>query len=70
MIRTCEGSDPNLTRDMPAGEYDPARYALSPWDAAARPGQRVIQCDCGLTFDDVGRMVTHPHLPLTPTVRI
>lgn len=49
MIRRCDGSDPNLTRDVREGERP-----SGPW-----PGS--VPCDCGLVFDDVERMVTYPH---------
>lgn len=61
MIRICDGTDPNLTRYLPAAEYDATRHNLSPWKRTGQPGEIVIQCDCGLTFDDVYREVIWPH---------
>jgi hypothetical protein len=63
VIRTCDGTDPNLTREIPATEYDAARHNLSPWNQSAKPGTVIIQCSCGLRFDDVDRTVIYPHHP-------
>jgi hypothetical protein len=49
MIRTCDGTDPNLTREARPGEEP---FGLWP-DS--------VPCDCGLTFDDVERTVIWPH---------
>jgi hypothetical protein len=70
VIRTCDGTDPNLTREIPATEYDAARHNLSPWNSSAKPGIVVIQCACGLRFDDVKRMVIYPHVRVGGTVII
>lgn len=48
MLRTCDGTDPNLTRPILEGEES------GPW-----PGS--VPCDCGRTFDDVEYNVTYPH---------
>jgi hypothetical protein len=58
MLRRCDGTDVNLTREIPADEVG-ARLR-SPWPAG-RPGFVTIACDCGRVFDDVGRLVTFPH---------
>ncbi len=60
--RLCDGTDPNLTRQVPEGEYDPAAMTLSAeWQHSARPGCVVILCQCRLYFDDAKRTVTYPH---------
>lgn len=50
MIRHCDGTDPNLTREARPGEEP-----RGPWPDS-------VPCDCGLEFDDTERMVLHPHL--------
>lgn len=50
MIRTCDGNDANLKRQIVT--------------KVAHSGQEVVQwvpCDCGTTFDDVERLVIYPH---------
>jgi hypothetical protein len=62
MIRHCDGTDPNLTRHVPHAEFDgEAMTANAPWAFLAQPGTVVINCQCGLRFDDVTRMVVYPH---------
>jgi hypothetical protein len=62
MIRHCDGTDDNLTQEILATDYNSATMTLSGnWDRMAREGRRVIRCQCGLTFDDVDRLVTYPH---------
>jgi hypothetical protein len=61
VLRTCDGTDPNLTRRLPADRFDPATMVLSPWNMTAEAGEVVTQCGCGLVFDDVYRMVCWPH---------
>lgn len=56
MIRHCDGTDPNLVMlwDSKRGER------VDPREAHGMLRQR--RCDCGLTFDDVARMVVWPHM--------
>jgi hypothetical protein len=64
MMRLCDGSDPNLTREVPAAAYNPVTETVSPnWDKALGvPGvTRIICCNCGLEFNDEDRMVIYPH---------
>lgn len=56
----CDGTDPNLTRQVPVFDPDTMHLAAA-WQATAGPGMTVIQCQCGLYFDDVYRMRTYPH---------
>jgi hypothetical protein len=49
VIRRCDGTDPNLTRDVREGEQQ-----RGPW-----PG--TVPCDCGRVFDDVDRLTIYPH---------
>jgi hypothetical protein len=65
VIRTCNGTDDNLTRSIPINAFDPATMTLSVnWDRIGqRRGQHVIRCNCGLTFDDVDRLTVYPHTP-------
>ena len=70
MIRTCDGTDPNLTREIPEASFHADTMALSPWNKSAKPGTVVIQCACGLRFDDVKRMVIYPHERVSGTVII
>lgn len=58
----CDGSDPNLLRQVPEGDFDSAVMKLAGhWQATAEPGCVVIQCQCGLLFDDTYRMRSYPH---------
>ena len=63
MIRHCDGTDPNLTRDLQADEYDPDVHTLSPWHTRqhGKRGIMRINCQCGLRFDDVDCTVIYPH---------
>lgn len=63
MMRTCDGTDPNLTRLIPSPDFKPDEgMRISPWHRAfAKPGEVCINCQCGLTFDDVNRVVYYPH---------
>jgi hypothetical protein len=70
MIRHCDGTDPNLIREILASEYDPRRDTLSSWDKAAPEGHHVICCRCGLEFDDVRRAVIWPHAALPPKLSL
>lgn len=63
-MRHCDGTDPNLTRTIPADEFDPERMTLSHWDSTARSGERIVNCACGLMFDDDDRRVVYPHQPV------
>jgi hypothetical protein len=63
VIRTCDGTDPNLTREIPETSFHADTMVLSPWNKSAKPGMAVIQCACGLRFDDVDRTVIYPHHP-------
>jgi hypothetical protein len=63
MIRTCNGSDDDLTHQIPVTAYDPSLHTLSSWNRTARPGYVIIRCTCGLTFEDKDRTVTYPHTP-------
>lgn len=50
MIRTCDGTDENLKREEVT--------------RTSRAGQETVEwisCDCGLSFDDVERLVVYPH---------
>lgn len=50
MIRTCDGTDVNLKREEVT--------------RTTRAGQECMEwvpCDCGLSFDDVERLVIYPH---------
>jgi hypothetical protein len=58
MIRHCDGTDPNLTMDVPESEV--GERLVSHWPSR-HPGHVVIACDCGRTFDDVDMMTTYPH---------
>lgn len=58
--RYCDGTDPNLTRvvlpaDLVAGDV------ISHWHVTAKEGTVIIQCRCGLEFDDVNLQVIYPH---------
>ncbi len=64
--RHCDGSDPNLTRTIPAADFDPATMTRSPWDDTARPGTVIICCTCDLVFEDRDRRVTYPHPLVNP----
>lgn len=58
----CDGTDPNLTRQVREADFDPAvMKAAEAWQGTAEPGNIVIQCQCGLFFDDVYRMRVYPH---------
>lgn len=60
--RTCDGTDPNLTRQVHEVDYMPRQMTASPeWQATARPDCVVIRCQCGLVFDDTERLTTYPH---------
>lgn len=61
MIRNCDGTDPNLTRDIPADQFDAATMTVSPWDMAAKPGEVVINCQCHQVFDDDDHLTFYPH---------
>ena len=61
MIRHCDGTDPNLTRDIGNPPREVGTYTISPWNDSARPGQLIINCQCGRSFDDVDRSVIYPH---------
>jgi len=63
MIRRCDGSDPNLTRELTEAELiaRPQPPRLSPWNSSAKPDHAVICCDCGLSFDDTFRLTRWPH---------
>jgi hypothetical protein len=64
VIRRCDGTDPNLTRQVPQATFDAASPPVTisrPWAFRAEPGHVVICCQCGKVFDDVNRMVTYPH---------
>lgn len=65
MRRHCDGSDDNLTREVPAEEFDPAVMTPSVnWDRIGQQrGIRIVRCTCGLVFDDAGRLVIYPHEP-------
>jgi hypothetical protein len=66
VIRHCDGSDDNLTREIPPGEFDAVVMTASVnWDRIGQRlhGNRVIRCSCGLSFDDADRKVTYPHEP-------
>jgi hypothetical protein len=64
-MRRCDGTDDNLTREVPVDEFDAATMTPSDgWDWRGRQhGTRVIRCHCGLAFDDENRLVTWPHEP-------
>lgn len=59
-LRLCDGTDPNLTREISKIEFDPKTQTVSGW-GAAHVGCVVIQCECGLRFNDEIRRVTWPH---------
>jgi hypothetical protein len=63
VIRRCDGTDDNLTREVPAAEFDAAVMTPSDnWDRIARRrGNRAIRCYCGLAFEDENRRVNWPH---------
>jgi len=50
MIRTCDGTDANLKREL-VTNTSPAGQEKVEW----------VSCDCGLAFDDVERLVVYPH---------
>jgi hypothetical protein len=54
MIRHCDGTDPNLVRLIKTDD-EPAPHVLTK-----------VPCDCGLTFNDVERLVIHPHAEIGP----
>ena len=66
MMRRCDGTDPNLTREIPEAEYDPVQMILAPWQSTAKPKTAVIQCQCAASFDDVKQRTIWPHKPVTP----
>lgn len=59
-IRTCDGTDPNLTRVVMPGDLQPGDI-IAPWHVTAKEGTVIIQCRCGLEFDDVNLQVIYPH---------
>lgn len=60
--RRCDGTDPNLTRQVPGIVFDEAVMTLARnWAFTATDGNVVIQCQCGLVFDDVDRLAIYPH---------
>lgn len=62
MIRTCDGTDQNLTRTVPIEQYDPGTMTISMWDAATKsPRYRVINCQCGRVFNDEDYLTCYPH---------
>ncbi len=62
MRRHCDGTDPNLTREIQQWQFDqPVMTVATAWQWAANPGHVIIQCQCGKIFDDVNHMVTYPH---------
>lgn len=67
MRRHCDGTDPNLTRDLAQAEPGELKagmsFVLSPWDAGTAGGV-VVNCNCGLVFDDAERRVVYPHEPV------
>lgn len=64
-IRRCDGTDPNLTRQVPEEEFDQDTMTLNMlWKVIALPGHVIVNCQCGRVFDDVDRVVTHPHQPV------
>lgn len=64
MLRRCDGTDPNLTKSIPAEQFDPATMTTSHWTSTAGPGEVVVNCSCGLVFDDEKRTVVYPHDPV------
>lgn len=62
MRRQCDGTEPTLIRRIPAAMFDDAAMTISPrWARLAGPGEVVIQCQCGLAFDDEHRRAVWPH---------
>jgi hypothetical protein len=61
-MRHCDGTDPNLTRQVHEVDFMPDRMTVAEeWAATARPHFVVIRCKCGFRFDDELRMTTYPH---------
>lgn len=58
MIRHCDGTDVNVTREVYYNEV--GERLVTPW-RTRDPATVNIACDCGATFDDVERMVIYPH---------
>lgn len=63
MMRHCDGTDPNLTRRVLTTHFEPATQTRSDvWQgAAAGTDYTIINCACGLSFDDVDHRTTWPH---------
>jgi hypothetical protein len=62
MMRHCDGRDTNLTRHIPFPDFIPETMTRSPWDKIEAGNEYVvINCNCGLIFDDVDHMTIYPH---------
>jgi hypothetical protein len=62
MLARCDGTDENLTRQVRTEDFDPASMTQSrAWAMMARPGFIVVNCQCGLVFDDEDRARVYPH---------
>lgn len=58
MIRTCDGTDPNLV--MYVNQHTGQRLE----ERVIGSAEVEKPCDCGLVFDDVTTMVIYPHRPV------
>ena len=66
-MRHCDGTDPNLTKQVPAVDFDSDTMTVNTmWKVIAEPGMIVINCQCGKQFDDATCTVLYPHAPLPP----
>jgi hypothetical protein len=67
MMRHCDGTDPNLTRQVPYEDFDGEAMVINTtWKMIAQPGHIVINCQCGRYFDDATCTVLYPHALLPP----
>jgi len=58
----CDGKDENLTREVRFEDFNHATMTQNrPWSMMARIGFVMINCQCGLVFDDEDRERVYPH---------
>ena len=66
MIITCNGLDENSTRLIAIPEFDEATVKKTSRlleNRKNRKAYKVVNCDCGLTYDDKVLKTTYPHNP-------
>jgi hypothetical protein len=54
MFRYCDGTDPNLTRDVREDEESEGSWPDS------------VPCNCGRKFDDIYHSTIYPHVRIQP----